>query len=42
MTRELTALIVRLVSALEEGNQLKRIEMRANGTLPNDGRGRRN
>lgn len=34
MTRELMALLVRLVAAVEEANQLKRIEMRKNGTLP--------
>ena len=41
MTRELMALLERLVIATEEANALKRIEMRRNGTLPDDGRGRR-
>jgi hypothetical protein len=34
MTPEVLSLLERLVKAVEESNQLKRIEMRANGTLP--------
>lgn len=38
MTRELMGLLSRLVGALEEANQLRRIEMRATGTLPKSSR----
>lgn len=41
MTPELISLIERLVQAVEEANQLKRIEMRRGGVLPDDRRGRR-
>jgi hypothetical protein len=34
-------ILERLAKAVEEGNQLKRIELRSNGTLPNDKNPRR-